>query len=257
VLGNQESNRLFPAPPEVFALPPAPDFRRQQQFLAKARRLVRLPVPGEAPLNYLLPEAGWQELLRQAPDPAAWLTALSAATGIYFFPSREWVLRLMHYLRLLKVTRLLEAGAGRGYLSAALAPLCAAAGLAFRAVDRGDGEFVSGLPVHPRVARGEALAAALTFRPQVVLYAWPPPGQSVAAICQLPFLHYLILVGETGGGGAGDPGDWQRLPHRPSPALGRFGRGRTGPESHGVTVFYGRGSQGPVFINRNARRGGF
>jgi hypothetical protein len=239
VLGNQESNRLFPAPPEVFALPPAPDFRRQQQFLAKARRLVRLPVPGEAPLNYLLPEAGWQELLRQAPDPAAWLTALSAATGIYFFPSREWVLRLMHYLRLLKVTRLLEAGAGRGYLSAALAPLCAAAGLAFRAVDRGDGEFVSGLPVHPRVARGEALAAALTFRPQVVLYAWPPPGQSVGAICQLPFLHYLILVGETGGGAAGDPGDWQRLPHRLSPALSRLGRGRTGPESHGVTVFYG------------------
>ena len=54
--------------------------------------------------------------------------ALSQATGVYFFPSREWVQTLMRYLKLLGVTRLLEAGAGRGYLTAALAPCCAAAG---------------------------------------------------------------------------------------------------------------------------------
>jgi hypothetical protein len=220
-------------------LQPAADFRRQRQFLSFARHLVRLPAPGEGPLDYLLPEARWRELLGQVPDQASWLMALSAATGVYFFPSREWVLRLMRYLRLLKVTRLLEAGAGRGYLSAALAPLCEAAGLEFGAVDRGDGEFVSQLPVHPRVARGEAVGAVFDFQPQVVLYAWPPPGQSVAAICQAPFLHYLILVGEAGGGATGDPGDWGRLPHRVSPALSRYGRGRTGPARHEVTVFCG------------------
>ena len=218
---------------------PAADFRQQQRFRSFARHLVRLPAPGEGPLAYLLPEARWRELLGQVPDPAAWLMALSAATGVYFFPSREWLLRLVRYLRLLKVTRVLEVGAGRGYLTAALAPLCQAAGITFRAVDRGDGEFVSELPVHPRVARGEAVAAALAFQPQVVLYAWPPPGQSVAAICQAPFLHYLILVGEAGGGATGDPGDWEKLPHRVSPALSRYGRGRTGPARHGVTVFYG------------------
>ena len=61
--------------------------------------------------------------------------ALSQATGVYFFPSREWVQTLMRYLKLLGVTRLLEAGAGRGYLTAALAPACAALGIRFRAVD--------------------------------------------------------------------------------------------------------------------------
>jgi hypothetical protein len=215
------------------------NFREQRQFLSLARSLLRLPAPGEGPLDYLLPEARWQELLSRTPDPAAWLMALSAATGVYFFPSREWVPRLIRYLRLLGVSRLLEVGAGRGYLSAALAPLCEAAGLAFGAVDRGDGEFVSELPVHPRVVRGEALAAVRDFRPQVVLYSWPPPGQSVAGICQAPFLHYLILVGEVGGGATGDPEDWQRLPHQVSPALSRYGRGRTGPARHAVTVFYG------------------
>ena len=117
-------------------------------------------------MDYLLPEARWQELLDREPDPAAWLMALSQATGVYFFPSREWPLRLLRYLQLLKITRLLEAGAGRGYLTAALAPLCEAAGLAFRAVDKGEGEFQSGLRSHPRVERGDVFTAIQDFRPR-------------------------------------------------------------------------------------------
>ncbi|MFI5329829.1 MAG: hypothetical protein ACHQ2F_02160 [Desulfobaccales bacterium] len=214
-------------------------FREYSQFQDWARRLVRLPEPGEGPLDYLLPEARWQELLDREPDPAAWLMALSQATGVYFFPSREWPLRLLRYLQLSKITRLLEAGAGRGYLTAALAPLCEAAGFAFRAVDKGEGEFQSGLRSHPRVERGDVFTASRDFRPEVVLYAWPPPGQSVAGICQMDFLHYLILVGEAGGGATGDPPDWQILRHRESAALSRYGRGRTGPERHRVTVFAG------------------
>ena len=214
-------------------------FRARHKFLEGARTLVRLPEPGEGPLDYLLPEARWQELLDREPDPAAWLMALSQATGVYFFPSREWPLRLLRYLQLSKITRLLEAGAGRGYLTAALAPLCEAAGLAFRAVDKGEGEFQSGLGSHPRVERGDVFTAVRDFRPEVVLYAWPPPGQSLARICQADFLHYLILVGEAGGGATGDPQDWQILRHRESPALSRYGRGRTGPARHRVTVFDG------------------
>jgi hypothetical protein len=230
-------------------LHPSENFRQQRQFLAFARSLVRLPVPGEGPLDYLLPEARWQELLGRVPDRASWLMALSKATGVYFFPSREWVLRLRRYLRLLQVTRVLEAGAGRGYLSAALAPVCRQAGIAFKAVDRGDGEFVSELPVSPLVAREDALAAALKFRPQVILYAWPPPGQSMAGICQAPFLHYLIFMGEPGGGATGCAADRRHLPHKVSPALSRFGRGRTGPEKHQVTVFYG-GARPPGSVTR-------
>jgi hypothetical protein len=230
-------------------LHPSENFRQQRQFLAFARSLVRLPVPGEGPLDYLLPEARWQELLGRVPDRASWLMALSKATGVYFFPSREWVLRLRRYLRLLQVTRVLEAGAGRGYLSAALAPVCRQAGIAFKAVDRGDGEFVSELPVSSLVAREDVLAAALKFRPQVILYAWPPPGQSMAGICQAPFLHYLIFMGEPGGGATGCAADRRHLPHKVSPALSRFGRGRTGPEKHQVTVFYG-GARPPGSVTR-------
>ncbi len=214
-------------------------FREHRQFLEEARCLVRLPEPGEGPVDYLLPEARWQELLAREPDPAAWLMALSQATGVYFFPSREWPHRLLRYLQLLKTPRLLEVGAGRGYLSVALAPLCEAAGLAFRAVDKGEGEFQSGLGTHPRVERGDVCTVSQDFCPEVILYAWPPPGQSVAGICQADFLHYLILVGEAGGGATGDPSDWQILKHRESAALSRYGRGRTSPLRHRVTVFAG------------------
>jgi len=223
-------------------MPSGLSFREHQAFERFARELVRLPVPGEGPLDYLLPEARWRELTARVPDDAAWLMALSRATGVYFFPSREWVTTLMRYLHLLRVTRLLEAGAGRGYLTAALAPLCAAAGMAFRALDKGEGEFVSGLPVYPGVVAGDARAAVREFEPQVVLYAWPPPGQSVADICQTPFLHYLMLVGEADGGATGAREDWQTLPHKWSPTLSRYGRGRTGVRGHRVTIFYGRGA---------------
>ncbi len=225
--------------PEV--LQPSPSFREQQCFQEFARGLVRLPEAGEGVLDYLLPEERWQELLGQVADGAAWLAALSQAAGVYFFPSREWVPRFLRYLRFLKVTRLLEAGAGRGYHTAALAPLAQAAGLEFLAVDRGDGEFAAGLPVYPGVRVKDAFAAVREFRPQAVLYAWPPPGQSLAPICGAPFLHYLMVVGEAGGGATGAREDWERLPHRESPALRRYGRGRTGPARHRVTVFYGLG----------------
>lgn len=226
-------------------MPSGPSFREHRAFERLARDLVRLPGPGEDPLAYLLSEARWRELTSQVPDEAAWLMALSRATGVYFFPSREWVQTLMRYLKLLGVTRLLEAGAGRGYLTAALMPLCAAAGIRFRAVDSGDGEFVSGLPVFSGVERASALTAARELRPQVIVYAWPPPGQSVSPLCQMDFLHYLILIGEAGGGATGAREDWARLPHRVSPALSRYGRGRTGALNHRVTVFYGGGQPSP------------
>jgi hypothetical protein len=226
-------------------MPTGTSFREHRSFERLARDLVRLPDPGAAPLAHLLTEASWRELAAGVPDEAAWLMALSRATGVYFFPSREWVQTLMRYLKLLGVTRLLEAGAGRGYLTAALAPLCGAAGIGFRAVDTGDGEFVSGLAVFAGVEAADALSVARELRPQVVVYAWPPPGQSVAPLCQTDFLHYLMLIGEAGGGVTGAREDWERLPHRVSPALSRCGRGRTGTLNHRVTVFYGGGQPSP------------
>ncbi len=203
--------------------------------------MIRLPQPDEGPLDYLLPEARWQEICRRLEDPEAWFMGLSQATGVYFFPSREWLPRLLRHLKLLGVGRLLEAGVGRGYLTAALAPLAAAAGLDFLAIDRGDGEFRSGLPVSPLVQLGDVFEVIRDFRPQAVVYAWPPPGQSLAPLWETPSLRYLLLIGEEAGGAAGAPEDWERLPHKISPYLSRFSRGRTGPDRHCVTIFYGGG----------------
>ena len=60
-------------------------------------------------------------------------------------------------------------------------------------------------------------------------------------------MHYLMVVGEFGGGTTGAPQDWQILKYRESPALSRYGRGRIGTERHRVTVFYGgqKKIQGP------------
>ena len=176
-------------------------------------------------------------LYRQS-GPAAWLMAPSQATGVYFFPSREWPLRLLRYLKLLRINRLLEAGAGRDYLIGALAPLGNTSGIIFRVVNKGEGEFQSGLPVNQRVERGNVFQTIQEFRPEVVLCDWPP-GQSFAGICQADFLRYIMVVGEAGGGATGVPQDWQTLRHRESPALSRYGRGRTETEKHRVTVFYG------------------
>ncbi len=219
-------------------LHPAAKFLEQRRFEKFARSLIRLPQGDEAFLDYLLPEVRWQEIIHGLKDPEAWFMGLSQATGVYFFPSREWPPRLLRYLRRLGVGRVLEAGAGRGYLTAALAPLAAAAGLDFLAVDRGDGEFQAGLPVCPLVRPGDAFEVIRDFRPQAVIYGWPPPGQSLAPLFKTPSLRYLLLLGEEAGGAAGAPEDWARIPHKISSFLGRFSRGRTGPERHRVTIFF-------------------
>jgi len=220
-------------------LQPSEDFRQQHRFEAWAQALIRLPEAGEGPVDHLLPEADWQLLLKQASDPEDWLAAVSRTTGIYFFPSREWPTRLLRWLKQVRAPRLLEAGAGRGYLTAALEPLAAAAGLAFQAVDRGQGEFVSSLPLHPAVTRGDVFTEIHRFLPDAVLYGWPPPGQLLAPLFACPSLRYLIIAGEPGGGATGAREDWERLSPRKSPYLSPFCRGRTGPACHQVTIFCG------------------
>jgi hypothetical protein len=215
-------------------------FASRRRFENAARQWINLPRAGEGPLDYLVPEAIWQEILHRVGDPQGWLMSLSAATGVYFFPSREWPPRLLNYLRRLRVRRLLEAGAGRGYLTAALAPLAQEAGLAFKAIDKGEGEFQSSLPTCQQVDPGDVFVVTPDFQPDAVLYAWPPPGQSLAPLFRWDFVRCLIVIGERGGGATGDPRDWSALSWKESPALSRFSRGRTGPGQHQVTIFWGR-----------------
>lgn len=222
---------------EIRAYLSNPDgFQSRRRFTLWARERLRIQAaPGDP--EALLPEAWWQALLAAVPDEAAALAALSQATGLYFFPSREWPGRLLRFLLRLQVRRLLEAGAGRGYLSQALAPLAKKNGLAFMAVDRGDGEFAAALPASPLVRRADAFETVHHFRPQAVLYAWPPPGQSLLPLFAAPAVRFVIVAGEAGGGVTGAREDWDSLPHRKSGALSRFCRGRTGQSPHQVTIF--------------------
>ncbi|MBW1985713.1 MAG: hypothetical protein JRI50_00570 [Deltaproteobacteria bacterium] len=219
-------------------------WREQQYFQQQAQALIRLPGPSADPLGHLLDEQEW--LARFPPDQDAELElmALSQATGIYFFPSRQWVKVFIRFLQKLRVSRVLEAGAGRGYLAAALCPLLAQAGIAFKAIDRQEGEFNPGLASHPIVEPGDVFTEIWRFCPQVVLYAWPPPGQSLAAICRCPHVHYLVVVGERGSDCTGAAADWRRFRHRVSAVLSRYGTGRSGRRHYAVTIFYGAASRG-------------
>ncbi len=216
-------------------------FQVQRRFRRWARARLSLSPNPRGDHRQLLPERWWQALLAAVPDQEEALIALSAATGLYFFPAREWPPRLLRLLRKLGIRRLLEAGAGRGYLTQALAPLCTAAGLEFRAVDRGDGEFASHLPRFPGVETTDAFLAARQWRPQAIVYAWPPPGQSLAPFFAVSEVRFIIVAGEAGGGVTGARGDWQALPHRSPPLLNTCCRGRTGQARHQVTIFW-RGS---------------
>jgi hypothetical protein len=235
-MNNYQGIESFEDPPDFYH--PSQYSRQQRRFEAWAHTLIRLPQPGDGPLDHLLPEIEWHRLLKQTPDPEGWLAALSQATGVYFFPSREWPGRLVRWLRLARVRRVLEAGAGRGYLTAALAPLTLAAGLTFKSVDQGEGEFASQLPVHPSVALGDVFQEVDRFRPEALLYAWPPPEKSLAPLFTCATLRHLIVAGEPGGGVTGAREDWQTLAYKKSPILSRFSRGRTGQTRHQVTIFW-------------------
>ncbi len=214
-------------------------WRQRCAFQEAARALVRLPAPGEDPWAVLWREADWRRLVPVDDREEVVLAALSQATGIYFFPSREWVRAFGRLVGWLKIRRVLEAGAGRGYLAAVLQPLLASQGIAFKAVDNGQGEFESGLPRSPVVEVAEALQAAQACRPDLVLYAWPPPGQSVESLCRTPGVRYVLVLGEAQGGCTGDPADWQRLRNRPLRCLSGLGVGRTGRRRQAATIFFG------------------
>ncbi|MFP3867162.1 MAG: hypothetical protein ACLFUU_03250 [Desulfobacteraceae bacterium] len=219
-------------------------WREQQSWQRQAQALIRLPGPAAEPLEHLLDEQEWLARFPPDRDVELELMALSQATGIYFFPSKEWVRLFVRYLQRLRITRVLEAGAGRGYLAAALGPLLAQAGIAFKAIDRREGEFNQGLASHPIVAPGDVFAEIWEFCPQLVIYAWPPPGQSLAAICRCPQVRYLVVVGEQGGGCTGAATDWRQFRHRLSQVLSRYGTARSGRSRYAVTIFYGAASRG-------------
>ena len=215
-------------------------WRQRRQFQDAARALIRIPDAGADPVGHLFTEAYWREVVPPNDREVVVLTALSQATGVYFFPTREWVTAFCRFIRLLRIRRVLEAGAGRGYLAAALAPLLPRQGTAFRAVDNAQGEFESGLPRHPLVEQTDALTAVQDFSPELIVYAWPPPGQSIGPLCRSAGVRYVLVLGEPHGGCTGDPADWQRFTYRAAGLLARRVWAAPGASSRRQPSFSGR-----------------
>jgi hypothetical protein len=127
-------------------------------------------------------------------------------------PTREWIAALSRLIDRLQVRRVLEIGAGDGFLSRCLA--AKRPDLAVRATDTGawsrptarmskreqrelKGLPIAGLELGHTVERMSAPAAITRYKPQLVLVSWAPPGLLVERAIKAP-VDYVLDVGVDG-----------------------------------------------------------
>ena len=154
----------------------------------------------------------WRALAACDPRDVWWVCEMNSYGPLYFLPTREWVLALARLLDRLGVRRVLEAGAGDGFLARALA--LARPDLVVRACDshawgkakarmspRDAREFsgvrVQGIPIGAEVERLAIEAAVVKHRPELVLVAWAPPGTLVERAIRSP-VRYVLDVSVDG-----------------------------------------------------------
>jgi hypothetical protein len=148
-----------------------------------------------------------------------WVCETASAGPVYFLPTTTWVGHLARWLRAQGARRVLEVGAGDGFLARCLQ--AAAPDLEVTATDDGswsrparrmnaaDRELfrdvpVAGIPVGPGVRREKAAAAVARYRPDVTLVAWPPPGLMVERVIRAP--SWLVLEISVDGDVCGNSG---------------------------------------------------
>jgi hypothetical protein len=146
------------------------------------------------------------------PRDAWWTCEMSSAGPVYLLPTREWLRALVALLRRLDACSVLEVGAGDGFLARCLEN--AAPDLDVVATDDGSwerprarmsaterralrGRRVPGLKLGANVRRSEALGAVRRARPDVVLVAWPPPGDLIDRMIPSP-AKYILDIGTDG-----------------------------------------------------------
>lgn len=146
-------------------------------------------------------------------DDLAWLCEFGALGPLYFLPTRPFVSALARELRMLGVKRVLEVGAGDGFLSRCLR--LAAPDLHVIATDSGawqrpegrmsaaerrefSGRDVPGLVLGPDVERVAALPAIEKHSPDLVLAAWLPPGPLLDRLIRAPVAYVLELGAPAG-----------------------------------------------------------
>ncbi len=192
--------------------------RRQHARAALARvlwtRTGQRRLPGAAALDAALSVV--------APEDLYWMCELAPLGPLYFLPTRRFVAALATELRALGASRVLEVGAGDGFLSRSL---CRAAPelrvvasdsgawqrplARMNAADRKEhrGRTVPGLTLGVEVHRVAALPAIARYRPDVVLAVWLPPGPLLDRLIRSP-VPYVLEIGAPGGVTAG-PWSWR------------------------------------------------
>jgi hypothetical protein len=205
------------------------------------------------------------------PRGALWRYCETRPTGpLYLLPTRELVCALAKECRRLG-RRVLEVGAGDGFLAQALAE--AAPDLDVRASDSGAWRqpkarmtpeeqrrwravALVGIALGKNVERLGALEAVRRHRPEVVLCAWLPPGTLLARLVRSP-CRYVLDIGAAGGVTAQGAWDW-RFGHTFLEPLERVARCRLDERPSRVlhsrvTLYFGR--RHPEFVEERPRAG--
>lgn len=120
----------------------------------------------------------------------AWAVGQIQGMGLWLVPTLELVERLRSCF---EGESVLELGAGRGYLSAALAR----AGLSVRAID--DGSWVrqdrTPMPPYFPVERQTAADSLRQLKPACVLCAWPPPQNTFESqVFMTPSVQVYVAI---------------------------------------------------------------
>jgi hypothetical protein len=142
-----------------------------------------------------------------------WVCEFNPLSPLYLLPTSRWIRALVDELRRLGALRVLEVGAGDGFLTQSLRK--AAPEIEFFASDSGAWEdpaarmsadekkalrntTVAGVRLGQHVLRMEARAAIRRFKPDLVLVSWPPPGPMLDSLIRAK-VQYVLDVGAAGG----------------------------------------------------------
>lgn len=225
-----------------------PDAREQVARLLWSRGGERR-LPGAAALDAALGRLRRGELFR--------LCEFDPRGPLYLLPTREFVRALARRIRATGARRVLEVGAGDGFLSRRLRK--ALDGVELISSDSGAwidprarmnrrerrelaARSVPGVRPGPEVLRLDALTAVRRVRPDLVLACWLPPGDLLERLIRAPVRHVLEIGAKDGV----TPGAWNwRWAHEFCEELELRARcrldERPGRALHSrVTLYYGR-----------------
>ncbi|MEW6659825.1 MAG: DUF1566 domain-containing protein [Thermodesulfobacteriota bacterium] len=163
-----------------------PDFSSSPELIAQGRQILfnrgRRRVPSRREVEGFLQEGG---VISEV--------ARVEKAQLYFLPTKEFLRALIRLCRHLGVKRVLEVGAGEGFMAGALA----ARGLPVVATDL---EAMAGAPYGVPVHRAGHLEAVAAWQPDLIFWCWPPLGsRAPQELLQARGWKYYLDVGDGGG----------------------------------------------------------